>query len=147
MLNKNTLLFIALFLTSFCNAQKIISQELYKGKLDNKIAISLYLKIAENGCPNIYANAMYKYAATKNSNYILLHTFLSETKGQFTMVEHSNTGILILKKSKTTLNGIWISTDGSIQIKVELQKVIADSSQINELEKSYDKAVYDADDC
>jgi hypothetical protein len=146
-MKKTTLLFMALFFANFCTAQKIISQELYEGKLDNKIAISLYLKVAENGCPNVYANAIYKYMGIKNSNYILLHTFLSETKKQFTMVEQSNTGIFILKKSENTLNGIWISPDGNKQLKVELQKVKQNTNQVDALEKSYDKAEYDADDC
>ncbi len=146
-MNKLSLLFVVLFLTNICTAQKIISQELYEGKIDNKIAISLYLKVAENGCPNVYANAMYKYVGIKNANYILLHTFLLETKNQFTMVEHFNTGILILKRTKTTLNGIWISPDANKQIKVELQKVSINASQIKDLEKSYEKVEFDADDC
>lgn len=140
-----TLLILAFF--SFSFSQRIISQEFYEGKIDGKNEISLYFKVHENGCPTTEMNAIYKYKSNKTGEWILLDVFFKEGKNQYTLVEHFNTGILILKKENGTLKGLWISPDGKKQLKVELKKVNVSKTGIENLEKALENENYEAHDC
>ena len=124
----------------------IISQELYEGKLGTK-EITLYLKIAEDGCPRVYASGIYKYKQNKTDNWLLLDIIFSETKNQFTMVEHYNTGVLLLTRSGGTLKGIWISPDGKKQLEVNLSKSKISTQDIEKLEDKLEQENYSANDC
>jgi len=144
---KPFITFLAIAFFSFSFSQKIISQEFYEGKIDGKIDISLYFKVHENGCPTTEMSAMYKYKSNKVGEWILLDVFFTEGKNQYTLVEHFNTGVLLLKKENGTLNGLWISTDGKKQLKVQLKKVKVSNSEIETLEKALDNEYYQANDC
>jgi len=139
--------FVLFLLSTYAYSQKIISQELYEGKIDDKIEISLYLKVAENGCPTIYSEGIYKYKSNKNKEWILFNITFSESQNQFTMVEHFNTGILLLKRENNQLIGLWISPDGKKQLKVELKKVKINPKLIETLENALDNENYQANDC
>ncbi len=141
------LILVLLVLSSYGYCQKIISQELYEGKINGKIEIELYLKVLENGCPTVYSEGIYNYKSNKNKEWILFDINFSETKNQFIMVEHYHTGLFILKREKNQLNGLWISSDAKKQMKVELTKVKSNNKQIEILEKALDKENYDANDC
>lgn len=144
---KTNLIAFLLLITSVSFGQDtIISQELYEGKLGDK-SISLYLKIAENGCPTVYAMGMYKYKQNKTDNWLLLEIVFSETKNQFTMVEHFNTGVLILTRKEGTFQGIWVSPDGKKQFEVNLTKVKITPNEIEKLEEKLDLEYYYAHDC
>jgi iron uptake system EfeUOB component EfeO/EfeM len=140
------LVLLTFLLSNFIFAQRIISQEQYEGKIENS-EIILYLKIAESGCPNVYAEGIYRYKSNKSKEWILLKIVFSEQKNQFTLVEHSNTGILILKRGNAKFDGIWISPDGKKQIKVELKKVKVTPKQLEQLEKNLEQENYEANDC
>ena len=109
--------------------------------------ISLYLKISETGCPNVYAEGIYKYKANKNAGWIQLDITFSEEKNQFTLVEHFNTGILILHRKNGTFNGIWISPDGKKQLKVILKKTVTPTKTIKKFDEILDKMNYENNDC
>lgn len=144
---KTNLIAFLLLITSVSFGQDtILSQELYEGKLGDK-SISLYLKIAENGCPTVYATGMYKYKQNKTDNWLLLEIVFSETKNQFTMVEHFNTGVLILTRKEGTFQGIWVSPDGKKQFEVNLVKVKITPNEIEKLEEKLDLEYYYAHDC
>ena len=140
-----TLLTLVFF--SFSFSQRIISQEFYEGKIDGKNEISLYFKVQENGCPTTEINAIYKYKSNKTGEWILLDVFFNEGENQYTLVEHFNTGILLLKKENGTLKGLWISPEGKKQLKVELKKVKVSKSEIENLENALEKENYEANDC
>ncbi|CAM4173035.1 MULTISPECIES: hypothetical protein [Flavobacterium] len=124
----------------------VISQELYEGKLST-MDISLYLKIQEDGCPHIYATGMYKYKQNKTDNWLLLKIVYAEERNQFTMVEHFNTGVLILTRKDGKLQGLWISPDGKKQFEVDLTKVKTSKETIEKLEEKLDLEYYYANDC
>jgi hypothetical protein len=124
----------------------VISQELYEGKLST-MDISLYLKIQEDGCPNIYATGMYKYKQNKTDNWLLLRIIYAEERNQFTMVEHFNTGVLILTRKDGKLKGLWVSPDGKKQFEVDLTKVKISKETIEKLEEKLDLEYYYANDC
>lgn len=140
-------IFLVFLISSIGYSQEIISQELYEGKLDGNLEISLYLKVAEDGCPRIYSQGIYKYKSNKNKKWILFDITFSESKNLFTMVEHFNTGIFILKRENNELNGLWISPDGKKQMKVALKKVKIIAKQIENLENTLEKENYEANDC
>ena len=144
---KTSLIAFLLLITAVSFGQDtIISPELYEGKLGDK-SISLYLKIAEDGCPTVYATGMYKYKQNKTNNWLLLEIVFSETKNQFAMVEHFNTGILILTRKEGTFQGIWVSPDGKKQFEVNLIKVKITTNEIEKLEEKLDLEYYYANDC
>ena len=124
----------------------IISQELYEGKLGNS-EVTLYLKIAEDGCPRVYAAGIYKYKQNKTDDWLLLDIIFSEAKNQFTMVEHYNTGVLLLTRNEGTLKGIWIAPDGKKQLEVNLSKSKISAQDIEKLEDKLESENYSANDC
>jgi iron uptake system EfeUOB component EfeO/EfeM len=146
-MKSGILVFVLVLFSSFAYSQKVISQELYEGKIDGKIEIALYLKVAENGCPTIYSEGIYKYKSNKNKEWILFDITFSESKNQFTMVEHFNTGLFLFKRENNQLKGLWISPDGKKQLKVELTKVKINSKQIESLENALENENYQANDC
>ena len=144
---KLNLIAFLLLITNFTFGQdSILSQELYEGKLGTK-DITLYLKIAEDGCPSVYASGIYKYKQNKTDNWLLLNIIFSETKNQFTMVEHYNTGVLLLTRNEGTLKGIWISPDGKKQLEVNLSKSKISTQEIEKLEDKLESENYSANDC
>lgn len=144
---KTNLIAFLLLITSVTFGQDtIISQELYEGKLGNN-DITLYLKVAEDGCPRVYAAGIYKYKQNKTDNWLLLNIVFSETKNQFTMVEYYNTGILLLTRNAGTLKGIWISPDGKKQFEVNLLKSKISAKDIEKLEDKLENENYNANDC
>ena len=85
-------------LCNIVNAQLVIAEELYQGTINGELKISLYLKMQETGCPSTIVNAIYKYDNNKTNNWILLDVIFSENNNWYTLVEHYNTGVLLLKK-------------------------------------------------
>lgn len=144
---KKFILLTLLMLPFTLFSQEIISQELFKGKIGKDLNIEFYLQIEENGCPNIYAQAMYKYENNKDNNWLLLNTVMNYEKGTYTFVEVFNTGVLLLQKKGDQLNGIWISPDGKKQFPVQLNKVQINSQKIEKLVDQLDKELYEANDC
>lgn len=101
------------------NAQNITS-EIYTGKINENMPVTLYLQSEDNGCnAGIMYGGMYKY----NGKSIWLQLEITQNeKMQFAMVEYGFTGMMILKKNKNKLEGVWISPDTKKQLKVEFQK-------------------------
>lgn len=145
---KNLLFTFFTFISLNTVAQNNIhSQEYFEGTINGNIEISFYLKIQEDGCPRVYASAIYRYKKNGENEWILLKSTFSETKQHYTFVEFFNTGILLLKKEKNSLNGIWISPDGKKQFDVKLNKVQIDKESIEKLENELEKENYEAYDC
>lgn len=141
-----TILFV-LFSLNLIAQDEIISQEYYEGSINGNIEIALYLKIAENGCPNTYAESIYQYKKNESNQWILLETSFTKEMNQFTFVELFNTGILLLNKESASLNGLWLSPDGKKQLKVVLKKVAIDKNKIEHLEDQLEETYYNANDC
>lgn len=140
------ILFIALVFINFGFSQTVKSQEYYMGTLGN-LKIELYLKLLETGCPNTYAEVMYKYEKNSENDWLLCNTTINDTENGFTMVELYNTGILLLNKKGNTLNGFWISPDGSKKIKITLKKQNITPKKLKKLEEALEKEMYEANDC
>lgn len=128
-------------------SQEIISQELYKGTIGKDLDIQFYLKIEEDGCPNIHASAIYKYESNKNDDWILLSTTMNYEKGKYTFVEVRNTGILLLEKKGNSFNGTWISADGTKQLPIKLEKQNISGQKLNYLEDKLEYENYSINDC
>lgn len=117
---------------------------LYKGTIDNK-AITFYVTTKADPCgSDEHYMGIYKYGNSKK--WILLDA-QTNYKGNFCYTEKKFSGVMILQKTDSTLNGIWISPDGKRQLKVELtvQKMTPDEGR--KLETIYQDTVYEYDDC
>ncbi len=138
---------LILLLCNIVNAQLVIAEELYQGTINGELKISLYLKMQETGCPSTIVNAIYKYDNNKTNNWILLDVIFSENNNWYTLVEHYNTGVLLLKKEGEVFTGYWISPDGEKKLKVNLRKVKTKKSKITELNDKLEYENYSASDC
>lgn len=143
---KNLLLFLF-----FSISQQIFSQNtdftyLYKGTIDSKIAITLYLHTTTNTCDgsNRY-DAMYKY---DNSNkWIQLNVSNNDSEKNFCLVEQNFSGVMILTKMPKTFSGKWINPNGDKQLKVIINLQILSSKTKKKLEEKFEKLNYENNDC
>ncbi len=142
------LFFIICF--SFLNtiqAQTAPTSNLYKGTVDGKTPITVYIKTEENPCTaDLMYTSMYRY--NKSKNWIQLNiTQNRKAENEFIMVEHGFSGVLILKKIENTFSGLWISPDTKKQLKVELKEVSMTKKELADFEKTMEKVNYENNDC
>ena len=137
---------IVLFLTIFLPAfgQNSVSY-CYKGKMDGKMPITMFIKSQDNGCTaDLVYQGMYKYDGV--SNWLQLE--ISQNKsGQFIFVEYHFSGVMILKKTPDGFSGLWISPDTKKQLKVELHKENLNEKDRMNLEDKFEKVNYENNDC
>jgi hypothetical protein len=118
---------------------------LFKGKVDGKMLITMYLKSEENACTgDINYQGMYKY--NNISNWLQL-SISHNSKDQFIFTEYGFTGVLILQKTTDGFKGIWISPDTKRQLKVELKKESLTEKDKQLYEEKFDKVNYENYDC
>ncbi|RED22134.1 hypothetical protein BD847_3637 [Flavobacterium cutihirudinis] len=147
-MKKIMLLFILCF--SFLNtikAQTAPTSNLYKGTVDGKTPITVYMKTEENPCTaDLMFTSMYRY--NKSKNWIQLNiTQNRKAENEFIMVEHDFSGVLILKKTGNTFSGLWISPDTKKQLKVDLKEASMTKKELENFEKTMEKVNYENNDC
>lgn len=145
--NLARLLFLTLsiFTVGIANVAAQENKEyFYQGTVNNR-PVRFYLKQFANDCggSDTYA-AMYQYG--KGKNWIELQVQTNE-KGNFCFTEIRFTGVLVLKKSQNSLNGIWISPDATKQFKVTLNQQSISAKEKEELEKRLEVTHYENFDC
>lgn len=146
---KKTILFFILCFSFFnhANAQTAPIFNLYKGTIDAKIPVTLYIKTQENPCTaDLMYMAMYRY--DKSGKWIQLD-ITQDQKGEnkFVMVEHGFSGVLILKKTGTTFSGLWISPDAKKQLKIDLKEASMTKKEIEKYDKIVEDVNYQNNDC
>lgn len=120
---------------------------LYKGTIDGKIAVTVYIKEEENPCTaDIMYTSMCRY--DKSGSWIQLDiTQNLKNENQFVFVEHGFSGVMILKKEATNFNGIWISPDSKKQLKVTLKEVRMTKKETETYADKMEKVNYENNDC
>lgn len=137
-----TLILLSTFLT--VKAQEV-QPEVYEGKMNGEIPITLYLQSYENGCTtDIMYDGMYKYNG--KSEWLQLKITTNDNS-QFILVEYRFTGVMILKKGDNSFDGIWISPDSKRQLKVNLHKVENSEEKMNALRDKFEEVNYENNDC
>lgn len=117
---------------------------LYKGTIDGKISVTFYITEEESPCTgDLMYMAMYRY--DKSGSWIQLD--ITPNQNQFVLVEHGFSGVMVLKKSETNFNGLWISPDTKKQLKVELKQVRLTKKEIENYETKMDEVNYQNNDC
>ncbi|OXA77109.1 hypothetical protein SAMN05444397_104260 [Flavobacterium aquidurense] len=145
---KKALLSLLFFLSIIIAANAQTSKSnLYKGTIDGKIAVTFFIKTEENPCTaDLMYTAMYRY--DKSGSWIQLDiTQNTKNENQFALVEHSFTGLMILKKEETTFSGLWISSDSKKQLKVELKEAKMTKKETESYEAKMEKVNYENNDC
>jgi len=139
-----TVLLFSFFIIHTAKAQQAKTY-FYKGTVDGKMPITLYLKAEENACtPDLNYTGMYQY--DKVSNWLQVNITQNEKK-QFVMVEYGFTGVLILSQTPTSFEGLWISPDAKRQLKVKFKKVPLTSKEIKTYENKMEQLNYENNDC
>ncbi|WP_119789441.1 hypothetical protein [Flavobacterium anhuiense] len=147
---KKVIFFIAICF-SFLNQLSAQSQtsvsNLYKGTVDGKTPITVYIKTEENPCTaDLMFTSMYRY--NKSNNWIQLNITQGKKKeNEFVMVEHGFSGVLILQKNGNTFTGLWISPDTKKQLKVDLKEAVMTKKEIENFKKTMEKVNYENNDC
>lgn len=143
---------LLIFLLSFTIFQTASAEEstntVYKGTVNNRPVI-LYLKEYPNPCggeTGYLYTGIYQYGTTLGKNWLEL-SITDNGKGNFCMTEFGFTGVLILKKTGNTLQGLWISPDGKAQLKVSLKSQEVSDKYREELEERLEKTHYSNHDC
>lgn len=136
------LIVINFFLISFAQSPKTI---VYKGTIDGKMPITMFLKSDANGCTGeIMYQGMYKY--NNLSNWLQLNISQND-KNQFVLVEYGFTGVIMLQKTTKGFSGLWISPDSKKQLKVELIKENLDAKALKTFDDKFEKINYNNNDC
>lgn len=145
---KKVIFFIAICLSFFnqITAQTKASN-LYKGTVDGKTQITLYIQTSENQCnADLSYAAMYRY--NKSKNWIQIYPTQNKKKeNEFVMVEHNFSGVLILQKSGNTFTGLWISPDTKKQLKVDVKETPMTKKEIENYEQTMERVSFDNNDC
>lgn len=148
-MKKVILFFIICF--SFLNHSNAQTQprvsNLYKGTIDGKTPITVYIQTEENQCnADLMYAAMYRY--NKSNNWIQIYPTQSKKKeNEFVMVEHNFSGVLILQKTGNTFTGLWISPDAKKQLKVDIKEVSMTKKEVENYEKTMEKVSFENNDC
>ncbi|QSW90369.1 hypothetical protein J0383_06035 [Flavobacterium endoglycinae] len=145
---KKVFLFFAICFSflNHVNAQQAPVFNLYKGTLDGKTPVTIYIKTEENPCTaDLMYTSMYRY---KSNKWIQLYiTQNKKVENEFVMVEHGFSGVLILKKTGNTFSGLWISPDAKKQLKIDLKEASMTKKEIESYENAMEKVNYENNDC
>ncbi|KRB56579.1 hypothetical protein [Flavobacterium sp. Root186] len=147
---KKIILFciICIFFLNHLSAQSQAPvSSLYKGTVDGKISITVYIKTEENPCTaDLMYTSMYRY--DKSKKWIQLDITQNKKKeNEFVLVEHGFSGVLILKKTGNTFTGLWISSDAKKQLPVDLKEAVMTKKELENFEKTMEKVNYENNDC
>lgn len=145
---KKVIFFIAICF-SFLNqlSAQTTASNLYKGTVDGKTPITLYIQTSENQCnADLSYAAIYRY--NKSKNWIQIYPTQNKKKeNEFVMVEHNFSGVLILQKIGNTFTGLWISPDAKKQLKVDLKETPMTKKEIENYEQTMERVSFDNNDC
>jgi hypothetical protein len=145
---KKVIFFIAICF-SFLNqlSAQTPASNLYKGTVDGKTPITLYIQTSENQCnADLSYAAMYRY--NKSKNWIQIYPTQNKKKeNEFVMVEHNFSGVLILQKSGNTFTGLWISPDAKKQLKVDVKETPMTKKEIENYQQTMERVSFDNNDC
>lgn len=117
---------------------------LYKGAISN-LPVTMFIKELPNECGGDDSFiGMYRY--DKSSEWILL--FIEEDKNiNWCLTETNFTGVLLLKRGNTDMDGIWIAPDQKKQLKVSMKIQYPERETRKELEEKLDVLMSSENDC
>lgn len=118
---------------------------LYKGTVDRKMPVTLYLQQEENGCGGDPSySGIYRY---DNVSTWLQLSISKNDKNQYAMVEYGFTGLMIVRKEGSVITGVWISPDGKRQLPVMLKEQAISPKQAESYKDTLEKINYENHDC
>ena len=121
-----------------------VEQSLYEGTIDGEF-ITLFLSVEDPCGGNPYTTGMYKYK--DDEEWVELSISFNEEEERYCMAEYLFTGVLILKKENTSLNGLWISPDVERQLPVKLRKKALSASEKESYTEILNNLFYNHNDC
>ncbi|UPZ17637.1 hypothetical protein [Flavobacterium humidisoli] len=144
---KKAIFFIAICFSFLNQLSAQTASNLYKGTVDGKTPITLYIQTSENQCnADLSYAAMYRY--NKSKNWIQIYPTQNKKKeNEFVMVEHNFSGVLILQKIGNTFTGLWISPDTKKQLKVDVKETPMTKKEIENYEQTMERVSFDNNDC
>ncbi|MNE33989.1 hypothetical protein D3C87_948390 [compost metagenome] len=147
---KKVIFFIAIcfsFLNQLSAQSQTSASNLYKGTVDGKTPVTVYIKTEENPCTaDLIYTSMYRQ--NKSKNWIQLNVTQNRKKeNEFVLVEQGFSGVLILQKSGNSFTGLWISPDTKKQLKIDLKEASMTKKELENFEKTLEKVNYENNDC
>jgi hypothetical protein len=147
---KKVIFFIAIcfsFLNQLSAQSQTSASNLYKGTVDGKTPVTVYIKTEENPCTaDLIYTSMYRQ--NKSKNWIQLNVTQNRKKeNEFVLVEQGFSSVLILQKSGNSFTGLWISPDTKKQLKIDLKEASMTKKELENFEKTLEKVNYENNDC
>ncbi len=125
-------------------ATPVAGSWLYKGNIDGKMPVTLYLVASDPCGGHMVYDAIYKYDS--KSNWLQLSVQVSEQE-EYCMTENGFTGVLLLRRTGKTLRGIWISPDRKRSLEVIFNQQVLSPEEKQKLEQVRDQVNYELNDC
>ncbi|MCD7972979.1 MAG: hypothetical protein LUG18_10010 [Candidatus Azobacteroides sp.] len=138
-------LFLLCFLSPVFSQISKPEQMLYKGSINGKYNITMYLAIEDPCGGNPYTIGMYKY--DHEEDWIELNISFNEEENRYCMVEYLFTGVMLLHQKPAMLEGVRINPDGKNQIPVKLEKKPLTETQKEEFADILQNLFYIHNDC
>ena len=138
--------FLVLFFSCVINANatQVTGSWLYKGTIDGKMPVTLYLNGSDPCGGRMIYGAIYKY--DKKSNWLQLDVQASESD-DYCMTEQGFTGVLMLHRKGTELRGVWVSPDRKRTLNVVLTLQVLSPEVKKKMEDTREQVNYENNDC
>lgn len=133
------------FLSINSSSAQEVKSSFYLGTV-NKRPVRLFLKQELHPCggENYLFSAIYQYGTGKNWIQLSVE---ENGKGNFCFVEYKLSGLLVLRKTQSGLEGVWLSHDAKTQLKVLLTEQPLSPKQAESLKADLDRTNYENNDC
>lgn len=142
---KTKVLLILFFCCSvYAHATQVTGTWLYKGSIDGKMPVTLYLNATDPCGGHMIYDAIYKYDS--KSKWLQLSIQANEQE-EYCMTESGFTGVLLLRRSGKELKGVWVSPDRKRTLSVILIQQVLSPEEKQKLETAREQVNYELNDC
>lgn len=138
------LLLLCLIFGIAAQATQVTGSWLYKGSIDGKMPVTLYLSATDPCGGHMIYDAIYKY--NQKSKWLQLSIQANDHE-EYCMTESGFTGVLILRRSGKELRGVWISPDRKRTLNVVLTQQVLSPEEKQKLEAAREQVNYELNDC
>lgn len=143
-MNIKLLTLLCLLCSGRLYAEKVTGSWLYKGMVDGKMPVTLYVHATDPCGGHVVYDAIYRY--DKQSRWLLLQTEVND-KDDYCLTESDFTGVLILHRTGKELRGVWISPDRKRTLNVVLNQQLLSPEEKQKLDNAREQANYEQNDC
>ncbi len=133
-----------LLCSGMAQAAQVTGNWLYKGTVDGKMPVTLYIQATDPCGGHVIYDAIYKYDG--KSRWLSLNAEVNDND-DYCLTESGFTGLMILHRNGKVLKGVWISPDRKRTLNVVLQQQLLSPEEKQRMESAREQAAYELNDC